>query len=114
MSHFAVLAVLPGSTPLEKDAIQEALEQAMQPYHEFECTGNDDQYVQNIDITARVRREYEDENHNMDGNWYSRGRMGWFGCSIGDVGGNEWSGNFDSLWDMIPDDDIITVVDCHI
>lgn len=41
MSHFAVLAVLPGSTPLEKDAIQEALEQAMQPYHEFECTGDD-------------------------------------------------------------------------
>jgi len=38
-----------------------ALAVALQPYHEFECTGIDDAYVQTLDITARLREEYASE-----------------------------------------------------
>jgi hypothetical protein len=42
MSHFTVMVI--GDDP----------EQQLAPYHEFECTGVDNQYVQDIDITAQV------------------------------------------------------------
>lgn len=47
MSHFTVLVV--GEDPESKLA----------PFHEYECTGIKDQYVQNIDITREARKEYE-------------------------------------------------------
>lgn len=50
MSHFALLVV----TPTEAD-----LDATLQPYHEFECTGTDDQYVQDIDETEEYLSNYE-------------------------------------------------------
>lgn len=47
MSHFPVLVI--GPDP----------EAQLQPFHEFECTGTDDQYVLDVDITDEVRAEYE-------------------------------------------------------
>ncbi len=47
MSHFSVMVI--GSDP----------ESQLAPYHEFECTGIDDEYVQDVDITEDVRQEYE-------------------------------------------------------
>lgn len=35
----------------------------MQPFHEFECTGVDDEYVQTIDITDEARAEYEGDTY---------------------------------------------------
>jgi hypothetical protein len=55
MSHFSVL-VLTNGCPSDDE-----LSAIMQPFHEFECTGTDDQYVQNLDITEETRREYEAE-----------------------------------------------------
>lgn len=49
MSHFPVLV------------IGENVEALLAPYHEFECTGLDDQYVQSIDETEERRREYEND-----------------------------------------------------
>ncbi len=46
MSHFSVLV------------IGENIEEQLQPYHEFECTGTDDQYVQNLDIKDRLLTSY--------------------------------------------------------
>ena len=43
MSHFSVLV------------IGDHIEQQLQPYHEFECTGVNDQYVQDVDVTNKVR-----------------------------------------------------------
>lgn len=43
MSHFTVLV------------IGDNIEQQLAPYHEFECTGTDDQYVQDIDVTAECK-----------------------------------------------------------
>ena len=42
MSHFVVLVV---GNDIEKQ---------LQPFHEFECTGIDDEYVQDVDITDEV------------------------------------------------------------
>jgi hypothetical protein len=43
MSHFTVLVI--GPNP----------EGQLAPFHEFECTGHDDQYVQEVDITHEIR-----------------------------------------------------------
>lgn len=53
MSHFAVMVIGPN------------VEQQLQPYHEFECTGTNDQYVQDIDITQECREEYESGTKSM-------------------------------------------------
>jgi hypothetical protein len=47
MSHFTVLVM--GENP----------EKQLAPYHEFECTGYDDEYVQDIDKTDELRQDYE-------------------------------------------------------
>lgn len=53
MSHFAVVVI--GDNP----------EEQLAPFHEFECTGQNDQYVRDIDITEEVRADFarnEDKN----------------------------------------------------
>lgn len=50
MSHFTVLVVT--DTP-------DQVEAALQPYHEYECTGIYDQYVQEIDQTEEIEMDYE-------------------------------------------------------
>lgn len=47
MSHFTVLVIGPNS------------EEQLAPFHEFECTGRDDEFVQNIDITAELRESFQ-------------------------------------------------------
>lgn len=51
MSHFSVLVVTPDAKP-------ETLAKALQPYHEFECTGTDDEFVVDVDRTEELRAEY--------------------------------------------------------
>lgn len=51
MSHFSVLV------------IGDNVEDQLAPYHEFECTGEDNEYVQNVNITDEViERYYESTN----------------------------------------------------
>lgn len=47
MSHFTCLV------------IADDHEAALQPFHEFECTGINDEYVQELDTTDEMREEYE-------------------------------------------------------
>jgi hypothetical protein len=47
MSHFTVIVV------------GENVAEQLQPFHEFECTGIDDQYVVNVDRTEEFRAAYE-------------------------------------------------------
>jgi hypothetical protein len=49
MSHFTVLV------------IGDDVETALQPFHEFECTGYVDQYVVDVDTTEEMRKEYVEE-----------------------------------------------------
>jgi hypothetical protein len=48
-----------------------------------------------------------------DGQWYERGAMGWWGM-VADDKGDEWPKQFNELLDSLPDDTLLTVVDCHI
>lgn len=49
MSHFTILVI--GDNP----------EEQLAPFHEFECTGLDDQYVIDMDETQEYREQYESE-----------------------------------------------------
>lgn len=49
MSHFAVLVVGPN------------VDEQLAPYHEFECTGTENQWVQSVDETAAMRERFENE-----------------------------------------------------
>jgi hypothetical protein len=49
-----------------------------------------------------------------DGEWFSKGEMSWFGTSSDDVDPDTWS---DRVWELLrdlPEDTLITAVDCHI
>lgn len=51
MSHFSVILATK-EFPTEK-----VIRKEMQPFHEFECTGIDDRYVQDLDVTDAGDRE---------------------------------------------------------
>lgn len=53
MSHFTVLVIGPD------------VEAQLQPFHEFECTGTDDEYVKDVDKTEEARAEYEKSTRSM-------------------------------------------------
>lgn len=53
MSHFTVLVIGPD------------VEKQLQPFHEFECTGTDDEFVQDLDILEDARAEFPNSTRSM-------------------------------------------------
>lgn len=53
MSHFSVLVVT-DSKPTHDD-----LKRILQPWHEYECTGEDDEYVIDVDVTDEVMEQWK-------------------------------------------------------
>lgn len=51
MSHFTV-AVFTNEN--------KSVEELLAPFHEFECTGINDEYVQDVDITEDVKQRIDD------------------------------------------------------
>lgn len=49
-----------------------------------------------------------------DRQWYQKGEMGWFGISSDEMTQDEWNEKFMELFDELPDETMLTVVDCHI
>ena len=49
-----------------------------------------------------------------DGQWYERGSMGWWGIVTDGKSDDEWNAKFSELFDSLPDDALLTIVDCHI
>ncbi|WP_288078571.1 hypothetical protein [Pseudomonas sp.] len=49
-----------------------------------------------------------------DGQWCAKGEMGWWGMSSDDMPQEEWNRKVNELIDSLPDDTLITIVDCHI
>lgn len=47
-----------------------------------------------------------------DGQWYERGEMGWWGAVSNES--DDWPARFAELLDGLPDDTLLTIVDCHI
>ncbi len=72
MSHFTVLVVL-GKDPMP--TTDEALERALQPFHEFECTGTRDEFVVFVDEQGRLEAEFNEPTEMFrdpaDGSLYS-------------------------------------------
>lgn len=48
-----------------------------------------------------------------DGQWYERGKMGWF-ATVADDKGDAWDAEFEKLIESLSPKTVITVVDCHI
>lgn len=48
------------------------------------------------------------------GIWTERGSMGWFGCASDEMTQAQWQDLFNRMIDQLPDDMLLTVVDCHI
>jgi hypothetical protein len=55
MSHFSVLVIGP----------HDSVDDQLAPYHEFETTGNNDQFVQDLDITEAKRSEFKEDRRSM-------------------------------------------------
>lgn len=49
-----------------------------------------------------------------DGKWYERGECGWFGSVFDDKGEKQWSEEVRELIESIDDNEIVSIVDCHI
>jgi hypothetical protein len=49
-----------------------------------------------------------------DGVWYERGEMGWWGISINDKDEDEWNNELKKLLSGLPDNTLISIIDCHI
>lgn len=49
-----------------------------------------------------------------DGKWYERGEMGWWACVSNEKSNDEWNSEFAKLIESLPDDTLLTIVDCHI
>ena len=64
MSHFTVGIILPAIDIENEAAIALAIEMAMMPYHEFECTGINE-YIQDIDETEEYIKKYLNETHEV-------------------------------------------------
>jgi hypothetical protein len=50
----------------------------------------------------------------MDGKWYERGEMGWWGAVSNKKLTYDWSTKFFELFESISDDTMLSVYDCHI
>lgn len=49
-----------------------------------------------------------------DSAWRERGRMGWFGMASDELDPEDWNGMVARIYDQLPDDALLTCVDCHI
>jgi len=49
-----------------------------------------------------------------DGKWYEKGEMGWWGITTNEKPEDQWNTEFQKLIEDLPDDTLLTIVDCHI
>lgn len=49
-----------------------------------------------------------------EGQWIAKGEMGWFGMSNDTESQADWNRKVNEMLDALPDDTLITIVDCHI
>ena len=50
----------------------------------------------------------------MNGEWYEKGKMGWWGIVSDEKLQYDWSAKFLQLWEELPDDILISMYDLHI
>lgn len=50
----------------------------------------------------------------QDGVWTAKGKMGWFALSDDQVTQDQWNAHVTSLYKTLPQDTLLTLVDCHV
>lgn len=50
----------------------------------------------------------------LDSKWFARGKMGWWAHVSNEKDGGTWDAEFSKLLDGLPEDTMLTIVDCHI
>lgn len=68
-----------------------------------------DTYVENAESAALATFAVV-----KDGEWYERGKMGWWGIVSDEEDRQEWNNKINELIDGLPDDTLLSVYDCHI
>ena len=74
-----------------------------------EFFGGHDEYV-----ASRRRSILTPFAYVIDGEWKSKGDMGWPGMSKDEFSQADWDNHFSNVLEALPDDTTLTVVDCHI
>ncbi|MCD1124847.1 hypothetical protein LPW36_02150 [Jinshanibacter sp. LJY008] len=95
------------------EAVRQAVRDKKLPFT-FQCSF--DYYGRNIDeyvkkCQAQCLTTYA---VTMDGQWYARGEMGWFGLSSNEMTETEWNQKVAEMIAALPDDTVLSVYDCHI
>jgi hypothetical protein len=49
-----------------------------------------------------------------NGAWCERGQVGWFGTATNEKDSDAWATEFNAMLARLPDDEMLTVVDCHV
>lgn len=49
-----------------------------------------------------------------NGKWYEKGEMGWWAMVRNEKANEDWNGEFKKILDSISDEELLTIVDCHI
>lgn len=88
---------------------QEKEEKGYWPYAEYgiETDDTEESYKKRMNSVATFAVV-------KDGIWYERGKMGWFACVSNEKAQDQWDEEFDKLVMGLPDDILLTLVDCHI
>lgn len=97
--------------PLRKKVV-EGLKDSMGFFMDdpFEVFGKDkDKYVK-----SQMNGSFQTYAVLDNGKWHQHGDMGWFGISSNEKDESEWSREFMKIINKLPDDTLLTIVDCHI
>lgn len=68
-----------------------------------------EQYIERCTLSAGITFAIV-----KDGQWYEKGKMGWFGCASDEKDEGAWNSEYAKLIDSLPADTLLTIVDCHI
>lgn len=74
----------------------------------------DDPAITDLDLYVAQRAGLTCRALVKDGQWHQRGEMGWWGMSSGDKPLSEWQQEVRKLISELPDDVLLSMVDCHI
>lgn len=87
-----------------------------------QCTDDELRWVE-VDDFSCTREEYINRCGSragvpfalvIDGVWYQKGEMGWWGMASNEMDQDEWNRKVTEQYNELPNDTLITMVDCHI
>ena len=83
-------------------------------YWSYGMKSKDDPAIHDLDLYVAQRAGFSTYAVVKDGEWYEKGKMGWFGMASDEKDRKEWNKEFRQLIADLPDETLLTVLDCHI